>query len=55
MLILSREEGESIILNLPSGEQVYICFVEYKGKQTKVGIGAPQSVQIHREELTRKS
>jgi len=51
MLVLSRKEGESIILNLPSGEQVRICLTEYRGEQTRVGIDAPQNVNIVREEL----
>jgi len=51
MLILSRKEGESIILNLPDGEQVRICLTQYNGDQTRVGIEAPLSIQILREEL----
>lgn len=51
MLLLSRKEGESIILNLPNGDQVRICLTQYNGVQTKVGIDAPPNVQILREEL----
>ena len=51
MLVLSRKVGESIILNLPNGEQVRICLNKYVGEQTRIGIEAPQDVQILREEL----
>jgi len=51
MLVLSRKEGESIILNLPNGEQVRICVTKYVGEQARVGIEAPNNIQILREEL----
>jgi len=51
MLVLSRNEGESIIFNLPSGEQITVTLTEYSGLQTKVGIEAPKDVKVLREEL----
>ena len=51
MLVLSRKEGEAIILKLPNGEQVRFVLTEYLGQQTKVGIDAPENVMIYREEL----
>lgn len=51
MLVLSRKVGESIILNLPNGDTVRICLTSYVGEQTRVGIEAPQVVQMLREEL----
>lgn len=47
MLVLSRREGEA--LNI--GEDVKIVIVEVKGKQVKIGIEAPATVHIKREEL----
>ena len=52
MLVLSRKEGESIILRLPNGEQIKILLSEYVGQQTKVVVDAPNNVLILREELT---
>lgn len=51
-LVLSRNEGESIILRLSNGEQIKISLNEYVGQQTKIGIDAPDTVLILREELT---
>ena len=51
MLVLSRKERESIILELPNGEQVIIKLLKYLGQLTQVGIDAPQDVEILREEL----
>ena len=54
MLVLSRKEGESITLIMPNGENICIVLTEYAGKQTKVGIDAPPSVQILRSELVEE-
>jgi len=53
MLILSRKENESLVLELPNGETITVCLVAYKGDVTKVGINAPDNVTILREELYR--
>lgn len=47
MLILTRKLGESIAI----GDDIKITFLEIKGKQIKMGIDAPSSVAVHREEL----
>tara|TARA_Y100001970_G_C14090650_1_gene779867 strand:- start:47 stop:277 length:231 start_codon:yes stop_codon:yes gene_type:complete len=47
MLILTRKSGESITI----GDDVKITVVEIKGKQVRVGIEAPRSYIIHREEV----
>ena len=47
MLILTRKSGESITI----GDDVKITIVEIKGKQVRVGIDAPRSYIIHREEV----
>lgn len=47
MLILTRREGESIII----GEDVVVTILEIEGGTTKVGIDAPEAVQILRDEL----
>ena len=47
MLILTRKSGESITI----GDDVKITVVEVKGKQIRIGIDAPRSYMIHREEV----
>ncbi|MCP5305544.1 MAG: carbon storage regulator [Chromatiaceae bacterium] len=51
MLILTRREGESIILETSDGP-IRVTLVEYKSStDTAVGIEAPSSVKILREEI----
>ncbi|MCM1497402.1 MAG: carbon storage regulator CsrA [Clostridium sp.] len=47
MLALSRKENESIII----GNDIEVTILEVKGDQVKVGITAPKSVPIYREEV----
>ena len=54
MLVLSRKEGESIILNLPNCESISITLSKYVGLQTKVSINAPKNVKVLRKELTER-
>ncbi|MFA0811680.1 carbon storage regulator CsrA [Microbulbifer epialgicus] len=50
MLILNRRTGE----NLRIGENVSITILEVKGNQVRVGIIAPRSLPVHREEIYRR-
>ncbi|MDZ7672941.1 MAG: carbon storage regulator CsrA [Halanaerobiales bacterium] len=47
MLILSRKEDEKILID----DDIKISIVEIKGNQVKIGIEAPQDVEILREEV----
>lgn len=47
MLALTRRTNESIIL----GDDIKITVLEIKGDQVRIGIEAPKSVPIYREEL----
>ncbi len=47
MLILSRKVDEKILID----EDIKISIVEIKGNQVKIGIEAPQDVEILREEV----
>ena len=49
MLILSRKTDESIMI----GDQIEISIVEIRGDQVKLGIKAPRSVKIYRQEVYR--
>ncbi len=48
MLVLTRTVGERLIIN--NGE-IKISVLEVKGNQVRIGIDAPKSVAIHREEI----
>jgi carbon storage regulator len=50
MLVLSRREGEALILNTSDGE-IVVSIELLQGRQVKVGIEAPQSVRVLRDEL----
>jgi len=47
MLLLTRKLGENIRI----GDDVKITIVEVKGNHVKLGIEAPASVKVHREEI----
>ncbi|WP_444959095.1 carbon storage regulator CsrA [Microbulbifer sp. ZKSA002] len=47
MLILKRRTGE----NLRIGANVSGTVLEVKGNQVKIGIRAPKSLPVHREEI----
>ncbi|MFC1772643.1 carbon storage regulator [Pseudomonadota bacterium] len=51
MLILTRRPGESIIIELPTGEQIKVVVLEAKGNQIRIGTDAPETITIMREEL----
>lgn len=47
MLVLSRKESESIIIN----NEIEIKIVNIKPDQVKIGIIAPKEVKIYRQEI----
>ncbi|CAG7633960.1 Translational regulator CsrA [Paenibacillus solanacearum] len=47
MLVLTRRKGESIII----GDQIEIVVLGQEGEQVKIGIRAPQSIPVFRQEL----
>ncbi len=49
MLVLSRRQGESIVI----GGDVVVTIIEVRGGQVRVGIDAPRSIEVHREEVFR--
>lgn len=50
MLVLTRKTGESIRI----GDDVKITIVEADGHNVKIGIDAPRSVAVHREEVFQR-
>ncbi len=50
MLILTRRSGENIIV----GDDIVISVIEVRGDAVRIGITAPRSVSVHREEVYRE-
>ena len=47
MLVLTRRKNQSIVI----GDDIVITVLEVKGDSIRLGITAPRSVQVYREEL----
>lgn len=47
MLVLTRRRGQSILI----GDDIKIVVLEVTGDQIRIGIEAPRSVSVHREEV----
>ena len=47
MLILTRRVGESLMI----GDEVTVTVLGVKGNQVRLGVNAPRTVSVHREEI----
>jgi len=47
MLILTRRVGETVMI----GNDVTVTVLGVKGNQVRVGVNAPKTVSVHREEI----
>ncbi len=54
MLVLSRKVGETIIVTAPDGTSLVVMLVEVRGDKTRIGIAAPKSYAINREEIQQR-
>jgi carbon storage regulator len=50
VLILTRRSGENIIV----GDDIVISVIEVRGDAVRIGITAPRTVSVHREEVYRE-
>ena len=50
MLVLARKSGESIVIN----DNIIVKILDVKNSSAKIGIEAPRSVSIYREEVVRQ-
>ena len=51
MLVLSRKVNEKVIITAPDGTQIVLMMVEVRGDKARIGIAAPTSWTVHREEI----
>ena len=51
MLVLSRKQEQSVMI----GQNVKITVLEIKGSHVRLGITAPNSIKVVREEINNKS
>ena len=50
MLILTRRVGETLVI----GDNMRITVLGVRGQQVRIGVDAPKSVSVHREEIYRR-
>jgi len=50
VLVLSRKRGEKIRIS----NTITITVVEVKGDKVRIGIDAPENIEVHREEIYDK-
>lgn len=50
MLVLTRKEGERVVINFP-GQRVVLEVCKVEGDRVRLGFDAPRSVAVLREEI----
>lgn len=50
MLVLSRRADESLFI----GDDIKITVLDIRGGQVRIGITAPNSIKVHREEVYQR-
>jgi len=48
MLVITRKPGERIMI----GDDIVVTVIEVKGSLVKLGVDAPKSISIHRQEIS---
>ena len=50
MLILTRRVGETVMI----GDEVAVTVLRVKGNQVRLGVNAPKSISVQREEIFQR-
>jgi carbon storage regulator len=50
VLILTRRVGETVMI----GDEVAVTVLRVKGNQVRLGVNAPKSISVQREEIFRR-
>jgi carbon storage regulator len=51
VLILTRRVGESVTI----GDEVTVTVLRIKGNQVRLGVNAPKTIAVQREEILKKA
>ena len=51
MLVFSRKVNDKIVITAPDGTKIVLMMVEVRGDKARIGIDAPMTYTIHREEI----
>jgi carbon storage regulator len=55
MLAIPRRPGETIVIELPTGERVSVAVVRIRGNQVRLSVEAPRELPVVREELLERA
>jgi carbon storage regulator len=51
MLVVTRRQGESVVIELATGERIEVAVLVVKGNQVRLGTKAPEHLPVMRSEL----
>jgi carbon storage regulator len=54
MLTLTRRVGETLIIELPDGQEIRVTVTGLNGSQVRLGTEAPREILVSREEIRDK-
>lgn len=53
MLVFSRKRNQKAFITAPNGDSIEIVVLEIRGDKVRLGISAPKSYGVDREEIKR--